>query len=151
MNKIKVSNSSLRIFSACCQRKRERWDDLFADESGGAGRFAFSIWRMLPPPARFRHRTSPMKSPSCRRDIDWFTVERWPSLISSQPRLRYTVNALRVLRYAHREWCRLTRVILHLAPLSLCPRKTTYCLCPLPYLFITSLYYERRIFFRKTT
>ena len=81
------------------------------------------IWRMLPPPARFRHRTSPMKSPSCRRDIDWFTVERWPSLISSQPRLRYTVNALRVLRYADREWCRLTRVILHLTLLSLSTQK----------------------------
>lgn len=63
------------------------------------------------PRAVFQARANPMKSPSCWRDIDWFTVERWPSLISNQPRLRYTVNAMRVL---HGERCRLTHFIHHL-------------------------------------
>lgn len=106
----------------------------------------------FPPPTRFRHCADSMEGPSCRRDIDWFTVKRWPSLISRQPRLRYTVNALRVLRYADREWYQINAcIILHLTQLCRCPLAKLSVLSPILFvhLFIVSLIEKYSIFLKK--
>lgn len=73
---------------------------------GGSIRIQHLAHASTPEPV-FQARANPVKSPSCRRDIDWFTVERWPSLISNQPRLRlytyvdvYARVCVRVARWA---------------------------------------------------
>jgi len=111
-------------------------DDLYANESGGAGRFAFSIWRMLPPPARFRHRTSPIEKPLLQARYR-LIYSRKVAIVDIKPatptlyRKRVTCVALR--------WSRMvsvnTRHTSFTPAITVC--KTTYC--PLSYLFITSL------------
>lgn len=60
----------------------------------------------------------------------------------------YRKRMLRALRYADREWCRLTRVILHLTPaIAVRAKLRILSLFSLPYLFITSAYAEYWIFF----
>lgn len=45
------------------ESEKDSRDDLYRNESGGAGRFAFSIWRMLPPPTRSQASCEPHEKP----------------------------------------------------------------------------------------
>lgn len=80
----------------------------------GAGRFAFSIWRMLPPPSRISGPCKPREKPLLPA---WYRLiySRKVAIVDIKPATPtfIPVNAIRV-RVLNGEWCRLTHFIHHL-------------------------------------
>lgn len=118
-------------FIARCKERDEEdgRNDLYKDKSSGAGRFVFSMHLAhASTPGSFQESREPYEKPLllARYRLIYSRKVAIVDIKRATPTLyRKRVACVLALRYADREWCRLTYIIFHLTlAIALCTRNS---------------------------